>query len=897
MIHTNPNDQKHMIGRALGHYQLEKKLGQGGMGAVYQALDTHLYRPVAVKVLLRDAIANPESKRRFIQEARAASALNHPNIVHVYDIDQDDGTDYMALEFVSGRTLDQLSRGGLSVRETLKYAVQAADALAAAHAAGIVHRDIKPSNLMVNEQGLLKVLDFGLAKLAEPAESGPEASTETLLTREGTIVGTVAYMSPEQASGKPVDARSDIFSFGAVLYEMLSGRRTFDRGTTIATLTAVLHEDPAPLSQLVKTIPPELENVVVDCLHKNPDHRIQTMAELKGALENLQEARKPARVATRIKPVKQSRNGHLIAVAVGAAVLAAALIVAYTQWRPAAPPAGFAAVVKPLTSMRGWEIQPSWSPDGTLMAFSNNVEGSMDVFVMPVAGGNPLRLTKGPSDEISPRISPDGKFIAYTADMGTGTNLYLIPLLGGPERKLAESGIPSLEQFDLTLDILGANPWSPDAKGILFTKGKPNGTTTVWRVNVDTAEVAQITKPSLNQSDMDGTWSFDGTHILFERQEAGKYSLWTVPAAGGEATLVTEQDAAWWPAWSGDGKRMLFTSSRAGPLNLWEVEVDSRQLRQITSGPGWDMFAAVSRGGRLAYTSFSHRVNLYSFQVQPRAEAQLTDHTRESFLPSFSPDGQKLVYQSDRTGNNEIWMLDVATKSERQLTNNMLADVAPDWSPDGRDIAFVSTREGKTQVWVMDPEGGSQRRLTDAIVPFAGGGWNDGQIAPRWSPDGKSIAFIAIGDKGNALWTAKRDGSNATPRVYGVIYYDWYRDNRHVIFTRRGASGEPGIYTADLETGKEAVLLPEAAIELDVSPDNRTLLYTHAASHFSMNLFTIALEPGAGGLPRVAGQPRRITDGRAEWHVHKGNWSPDSKTIVYSRDADQGDIYTVENYK
>ena len=282
-----------MIGQTLGHYRIDDKLGEGGMGVVYKARDTHLDRPVAIKVLPPERVADPERKRRFVQEAKAASALNHPNIVHIYDIDTASGVDFIAMEYVEGKTLnDVIGRKGLKLGESLTYAVQIADALAAAHAVGIVHRDIKPSNIMVSEKGLVKVLDFGLAKLVEQAEDDPSAPTQTMRprTEEGTIVGTAAYMSPEQAEGKKVDARSDIFSFGSVLYEMVTGQRAFRGENRISILSAILHQEPTPINEALKhLVVPELQNVITRCLRKDPQRRIQHLDDVKLALEELKQ--------------------------------------------------------------------------------------------------------------------------------------------------------------------------------------------------------------------------------------------------------------------------------------------------------------------------------------------------------------------------------------------------------------------------------------------------------------------------------------------------------------------------------------------------------------------------------------------------------------------------------
>jgi serine/threonine protein kinase len=271
-----------VIGKTLGHYRIEAKLGAGGMGEVYRARDTHLDRPVAVKVLPADAVRDPDRKRRFVQEAKAASALNHPNIITIYDIDQSDGVDYIAMEYVAGRTLEK--RGDIGLGELLGWAIQIADALAAAHRAGIVHRDLKPSNLMVTPEGLVKVLDFGLAKLTalEPADDLGATLDAPARTEEGTVLGTAAYMSPEQAEGKRVDARSDIFSLGAVLYELVTGRRAFSGASRVSTLSAILHQEPAPVGEAA---PRELDRLIRHCLRKDPARRFQHLEDVKILLE------------------------------------------------------------------------------------------------------------------------------------------------------------------------------------------------------------------------------------------------------------------------------------------------------------------------------------------------------------------------------------------------------------------------------------------------------------------------------------------------------------------------------------------------------------------------------------------------------------------------------------
>jgi predicted Ser/Thr protein kinase len=434
-----------MIGQTISRYSILEKLGEGGMGVVYKARDTGLDRFVAIKVLPAEKMADADRKQRFAQEAKAASALNHTNIITIYDIGQAEGVDFISMEYVAGKTLDSLiPRRGMRLNEALKYAVQIADALARAHSAGIVHRDLKPGNIMVNEHGLVKVLDFGLAKLTEATPCGGDEATRTMrpTTEEGKIVGTVAYMSPEQAEGKKVDARSDIFSFGSVLYEMVTGGQAFRGDTKPLTLAAILKDNPRPPSQLVDGLPREVERLIFRCLRKEVNQRYQHMDDVKIVLEELKEESDSGVLGAAAVSRPKPRRRLTWALTIAAALVIATVGMWMLRSKREAPEAPLLTV--PLTSYSGSEWWPSFSPDGTQVAFAwdGEKQDNWDIYVKQIGVEPPYRLTNDPARDYSPVWSPDGRLIAFLRDLSPGkTAIMLIPQRGGSERILGRSTV------------------------------------------------------------------------------------------------------------------------------------------------------------------------------------------------------------------------------------------------------------------------------------------------------------------------------------------------------------------------------------------------------------------------------------------------------------------------
>jgi tRNA A-37 threonylcarbamoyl transferase component Bud32 len=499
-----------MIGRTLGHYEVVEKLGEGGMGAVYKARDARLGRFVALKALPAEKVGDPDRQRRFAQEARSASALNHPHIVTVDDVGSADGSDFIAMEHVVGRTLaERIDRRGMPLAEALKVAVQIGDALSAAHAAGIVHRDLKPANVMVTGEGRVKVLDFGLAKLTEPAPLDGSAVTETAppRTRMGVIVGTVAYMSPEQADGKPVDARSDIFSFGTVLYEMVTGRRPFAGDGGASTMAAILTKEPAPPSRLVGGMPFELERAILRCLRKEPERRWQTMADLTVALREVKDELDSGRVsAVAVVASRRTQRARVLAAGLGLLALAAAAAGGFSLLRPKAKPAGYE--MERLTFDAVAAFSPAISPDGNLIAYASDREGSFSLYLRQFGARQAIRLTGPESQDWHPCFSPDGRKIVYRSER-EGGGLYVRDALAGPggaEMKLADGGeLPSYSSDGTTVAYLVPDALMPRAALFIV----PAGGGTPRRLATDL--LATIPAAGGHQRPL---WSPDGASLL-----------------------------------------------------------------------------------------------------------------------------------------------------------------------------------------------------------------------------------------------------------------------------------------------------------------------------------------------------------------------------------------------
>jgi serine/threonine protein kinase len=712
-----------VIGKTISHYSILEKLGEGGMEVVYKARDTHLDRFVAIKVLPAEKVADPERKQRFVQEAKAASSLNQPNIITIYNIGQAEGIDFISMECVIGKTLDQLiPRHGMRLKEALKYAVQIADALARAHSAGIIHRDLKPGNVMVNEHGLVKVLDFGLAKLTEATPAGEDDSTRTMRppTQEGKIVGTVAYMSPEQAEGKKVDARSDIFSFGSVLYEMVKGGQAFHGDTKASTLAAILKDNPRPASQLVDGLPREVERLISRCLQKEVNRRCQHIDDVKIVLEELKEESDSGVLGT--AAVSRPKPRRRLTWALSVAALAIATVgVWLVRSKTEAPEAPLVAV--PLTSYPGNESLPSFSPDGTQVAFAwdGEKQDNWDIYVKQIGVEPPYRLTSDPAIDYSPAWSPDGRLIAFLRDLSPGkTAIMLIPQRGGSERILAEVNV-SLQDLRYGSYL----SWTPDSKWLVGTTlaiGQHGRGLRLY--STETGEQRPLTDPPIEElGDTAPAVSPDGRTLIFSRVSPDFYNvtLWLLHLGEGYQPLgkeekvqtgnMTNLGAAWLP----DGSEFVFGSGTGTNFGLWRIAGSKGAIpKRINLDASAASAPAISRlGNRLAFETGKYDLNIWRIDLKgpghkPGEPFRFISSTQVEYYPAFSTDGRRIAFVSQRSGTDEIWICESDGSKAVQLTSFGGSQIyGLNWSPDSQNIAFTAVQKGlKDDVYPLALMGG-----------------------------------------------------------------------------------------------------------------------------------------------------------------------------------------------
>ena len=834
-------------GTRLGVYEIIAPIGQGGMGVVYRARDVRLNRDVALKLLPEDT-STPSAVARFRFEAQAASALSHPHILTIYYIGETDEQPprrYIAMEYIAGETLRARIAHTRDVEATIELLIQIGEGLAKAHEADIIHRDLKPENIMISRDGYAKILDFGLAKLNDRTSFDSEATTQVVAnTDPGTLVGTPNYMSPEQMRGAEVDPRSDIFAFGAVAYEALSGRRAFPARMLAEAVHQVTAVDPPPLRSIDERIPPELQRVVSRCLAKKSAARFASMREVVGELRRVQQRmREPTR-----------RLGRLVQ----------------------------------LTFARAIEQFPALSPDGKQLVFAREIGRVRKLILSEPAESSERRLTQGDFDEIQPAWSPDGRSILFLRafDAGTrfdtadvfgryvGGNIWLLELESGRESRLIDDAF---------------NPaWSPDGARIAFDASW-SGPRRIWIADARGRNAQQVTTDdSEATSHVRPRWSPDGARIVFQNIEGTKSDVRIVDVQTRAAKWITDDfviDVH--PVWSHDGGTIYFSSYRTGGINIWAVPVDidgtpAGPMQQITAGAGHDVDLDVPRSeDRLIFAILKQNAELWRLPVDARTgEAagppeQVGASARESTRGAWSPDGERVAFGSDRSGEMNLWLLSLRDGRTRRLTSGAGGDYQPNWSPDGRSLVFFSGRANAIDIWRYDFEGESLTRLTQ------GEGIN---INPFFSPSGEQVAFLSDRDGRLEVFVMNADGSGVrqlTTCGASGHFLRWIADGGRVFFRCPSAratmtvgldGGEPQP-TAEVVGGAHMSLSPDQSLMMDVL-GHRTLWCS----------------------PLNGGDPRKVFEfPDAESRIDYPVWSPDGRWILFDRfQPHGGDVWAVE---
>ncbi len=884
-------------GKRLGPYAVIAPIGAGGMGEVWRATDTKLQRDVAIKVLPAEVAGDAARLARFQREAQLLAALNHPNIAAIHGLEDADGQPFLVLELVPGEDLaERLKRGPLPVDEAVDVARQVAEALEEAHERGVVHRDLKPANVKVTTEGKVKVLDFGLAKAwtSELASgSAPDLSQSPTLAHTGTaagmILGTAAYMSPEQARGKSVDKRSDVWAFGALLHEMLTGRPLFSGETVSDVLAAVLTREP-DWAALPAATPASVRLLLRRCLERDPKRRLRDIGEARITLAAPADTERP-------ETARATRPGWLVPVAVAAAAVAFAAGYALRRPKPVPPPpVDPNTVARQLTFEPGLEAEPSFSPDGNYVAYTSNDQGSLDVVVMPIGGGPVRRLAATPADEAQPAWSPDGTQIAFTSArdrggrlsavnglsalspfvQGQGGDVFLAPAAGGPAVKLVErASYPA---------------WSPDGQALVFQSDR-SGHWDIWTVPAKGGEPRPLTKD--DDIDFQPSWSPDGRFLAYAsvaRQSQGQLKLVASDGSGTPRVVRVPAQAVLSPAWSPDGAWIYFAAGStvtASTTSLTRVSVPSAEaetplVQRLTLGASADIDPDVAASGRrIAFGGVRYSADLWALDVAGGALRQLTSTSCLEDYPGLSPDGRTLVFYSDRTGEARLYTLELDGGAWQPMTEG--GATMPRWSPDGRTVAYVRHERDALAIAIQAVGDLTVRKLVS--LPRSEGGLQ----GPEWAPDGRSLAFTLQPAQGPAsihvVNVADASRREVAAPGWNAMFVSWSPDGRWLAFQRE-KDGPRAIWVVAAEGG-EARAISKSTHELShprwspKDPD-RILVVVDHKNLAALSVATGALTP----LTRYDDSTR---------YVDYPSWSRDGRQVYFSMTLKVGDLFLLES--
>jgi eukaryotic-like serine/threonine-protein kinase len=778
--------QKLAVGQKLNHYQIIKRLGIGGMGEVYLAEDEKLHRLSVLKILSAELDLDSQYLRRFILEARAASALNHPNIITIYEIGESGGTNFIAMEYVEGVSLRRfIEEQQLNLDEAFDIAIQTASALAAAHGAGIIHRDIKPENIMVRPDGLVKVLDFGIAKQVNAAqrqnEIHSEATTQTKITAPGLVMGTAAYMSPEQARGKTCDARTDIWSLGIVLYEMITGHVPFSGDTNSDTIASILKSEPEPLSVHVPHVPRALERIVKKALGKDCEERYQVVKDLLLDLKYLQGELgsdgekvsintsaipfKGAKTQVETPQVTETirRKTHWLWFVAPALVLLASAAVWYF-WKSARKPDVNYSASLTSTQITSWKSELSeldasrarFSPKGGMLAYTASKNGSNAIWLKQIGGGEAFTRRQDDAKEKSPLFSPDSEQIAYLSERGGRRGIWIAPSFGGAPVLLV-----ALESISQSLVH-----WSKDGAKIYFEL-KQN----LYAVDIASKQITKLTNfDEARPMERDFSLSPDEKRIVYADRVDGQKDLWTADANGENPTRLTN-DAAddSNPIWYKDGERVIYNSDRNGIKQICLAFLDGSPPVQLTFSDSDSNVSDISADGtKILYTTTKDESDLWSVNLASGKEFQVTSDIGVEFWQSVAANGEAIAYQAWRQsslGDKLSHCLLFSQKLDGDKRQVQLADdgFGIRWSPDGNHLAFMREASGNYSLWKTSAAGGDAHSLTAGGVTFGGYStlpYNRQETQDfQWSPDSRSLIYAAYRSGVSNIWQTTADGA------------------------------------------------------------------------------------------------------------------------------------------